>query len=76
MWLIIAVVLGFGFWVTRVLGPKAAPKDGDVVTGKQKGYFALAVALLWAASDWPVHDISEEYLYWVHMVQHLSLIHI
>ena len=73
VWLIIAVVLGFGFWVTRVLGPKAAPKDGDVVTGKQKGYFALAVALLWAASDWPVHDISEEYLYWVHMVQHLTI---
>ena len=29
--------------------------------------------VLWAASDWPVHDISEEYLYSVHMVQHMAL---
>ena len=29
--------------------------------------------VLWVASDWPVHDISEEYLYSVHMVQHMAL---
>ena len=29
--------------------------------------------MLWGASDWPVHDISEEYLYSVHMLQHMAL---
>ena len=28
------------------------------------------MVLLWVASDWPMHDISEEYLYSVHMIQH------
>jgi putative membrane protein len=27
--------------------------------------------MLWLASDWPIHDISEEYLYSVHMFQHM-----
>ena len=29
--------------------------------------------MLWLASDWPIHDIAEERLYSVHMVQHLLL---
>jgi putative membrane protein len=29
------------------------------------------VAVLWLASDWPIHDLAEGYLYSVHMVQHL-----
>jgi putative membrane protein len=33
--------------------------------------FAAGVATIWVASDWPVHDLAEHYLYSVHMVQHL-----
>jgi putative membrane protein len=29
--------------------------------------------MLWLASDWPVHDIAEEYLYSAHMFQHMVL---
>jgi putative membrane protein len=29
--------------------------------------------MLWAASDWPIHDIGEQYLYSVHMLQHMML---
>jgi putative membrane protein len=35
--------------------------------------FPLAMLMLWVASDWPVHDISEEYLYSAHMIQHMML---
>ena len=35
--------------------------------------FVGAMALLWAASDWPIHDIGEKYLYSVHMLQHMML---
>ncbi len=73
VWLIIAVIIGFGYWVTHVLGPKAVAEGEPVVTSRQKLYFTLAVLLLWAASDWPMHDISEEYLYGVHMVQHMLI---
>jgi putative membrane protein len=28
---------------------------------------------LWISTDWPVHDIAEEHLYFVHMIQHMLL---
>ena len=31
------------------------------------------MAMLWVASDWPIHDIGEGYLYSVHMFQHMML---
>jgi putative membrane protein len=34
------------------------------------------IILLWLSSDWPMHDIAEEYLYSVHMVQHFILTYI
>jgi len=73
VWLIVAAVLGFGYWVSRVLGPKAVAEGDSVVTKRQKMYFTAAVVLLWASSDWPMHDISEEYLYFVHMIQHMLI---
>ena len=36
-------------------------------------WLALGLAPLWVASDWPVHDIGEEYLFSVHMTQHMLL---
>jgi putative membrane protein len=38
---------------------------------RQVAVFTAGVAVLWLASDWPVHDLAEGYLYSVHMVQHL-----
>ena len=73
VWLIVAVIIGFGYWVTHVLGPKAVPKGQPIVTKRQTSAFIGAVALLWLSSDWPIHDISEEYLYSVHMAQHLLI---
>lgn len=73
VWLIVAVVVGFGWWATRVIAPKIVDQSTPPVSRKNKISFAAAVALLWLTSDWPIHDISEEYLYWVHMVQHLLL---
>jgi putative membrane protein len=31
------------------------------------------VLTVWVASDWPVHDLSEKFLYSVHMTQHLLI---
>ncbi len=69
VWLIVLAALAVGAYVARVLAPAA----GESVDRRRKGFYLLAVALLWLASDWPVHDISEEYLYSVHMVQHLLI---
>lgn len=73
VWLLIAAIIGFGWWVARVLGPKAVPPGQPVVSKLQAGCFTAAVLLLWTASDWPMHDLSEEYSYAVHMVQHMLI---
>lgn len=69
VWVILLGALGVGFYVVRAL----APAVGETIERRRKGFYLLALALLWLASDWPVHDISEEYLYSVHMVQHLLI---
>ena len=69
VWLIVLAALAVGIYVVRVLAPVA----GEAVGQRQKGYYLAAVAFLWLASDWPVHDIAEQHLYSVHMVQHLLI---
>lgn len=69
VWLIVLVALGVGVYVVRGLAPAA----GETVERRRKWFYLLAVGVLWLAADWPVHDISEEHLYSVHMVQHLLI---
>jgi putative membrane protein len=66
------VVLAYVAAVRRERARRPAA-DGSVVTGGQVGVFAAGIAVLLVASDWPVHDLAEHYLYSVHMVQHLLL---
>jgi putative membrane protein len=73
VWFLLASAIGLALYATRVVGPKAVPAGEPVVTGRQKAAFAAAMVVLWVASDWPMHDIAEEYLYFVHMVQHFLL---
>jgi putative membrane protein len=73
VWMLVASVVGLAFYAVRVLGPKVVPAGTKLTTGRQRMFFVLGVLLLWIASDWPIHDIGEEYLYSVHMVQHLLL---
>lgn len=58
------------WWALRSLGPRHAP-GGVGATRRHKACFALGVVTLWVGADWPLHDIAEDYLYSVHMVQHL-----
>lgn len=73
VWVLVLAVVALGLYAVRVVGPKIVPPGRPVVTRRQQGFFWAGVALLWLASDWPIHDISEEYLFSVHMVQHLLL---
>ena len=72
VWVLVVALLASYFYAIRVLGPRVVG-SGTVVTRKQVWAFVWAIALLWLASDWPIHDISEEYLYSVHMFQHMVL---
>lgn len=72
VWLLVVAVLGAYIYAVRVIGPVAV-KSGQVTTRKQRYAFVAAILMLWLASDWPVHDMAEEYLYSAHMFQHMVL---
>jgi putative membrane protein len=73
VWVLVGGVIGLAVYALRVVGPKVVPAGLKVVTGQQVAWLAGGVAVLWLASDWPMHDISEEYLFSAHMIQHMLL---
>lgn len=72
--LIIGLIVAFVYAI-RVLGPKVVP-NGEVISRKQIRIFSLMIFLLLISTDWPLHDIAEEYLYSMHMLQHTILTYI
>ena len=73
VWLLIGGIVALGYYATRSIGPLVVPAGQTIVTTSQKRFFAAGVVLLWIAADYPIHDIAEEYLYSVHMLQHLLI---
>ena len=72
--LIVGLIIAFVYAI-RVLGPKVVP-NGEVISRKQIRVFSLMIVLLLISTDWPMHDIAEEYLYSMHMLQHTILTYI
>jgi putative membrane protein len=66
-------LIGAFVYSVRVIGPRAVPAGQPIVTRLNVGCFIGAMMLLFAASTWPIHQIGEDYLYSVHMLQHMML---
>ena len=73
VWVLVVGLVVLYVYAARVIGPKVVPAGTPAVTRSQWCWFALGIGLLWVAADWPMHDIGEQYLYFVHMVQHILL---
>ena len=69
VWALVAgIALLYGAAVRR---QQARDPGRPAVSRFQLTCFAGGLGVMWLASDWPVHDLAEGYLYSVHMVQHL-----
>ncbi len=73
VWLLIGFLAAAYVYMVKVIGPKAVAHGQPVVTKRHWIAFGSAMFLLWLASDWPMHDVAEGYLYSVHMLQHMIL---
>ena len=73
VWALIICLFGAWLYTVRVIGPQALGPGVQVVSRRQTVYFVAAMVMLYLASDWPVHDIGEQYLYSAHMLQHMML---
>jgi len=73
VWLLVISAAVLYIYAVKVIGPKVVTDGSPVVTRGQVVAFVSALGLLWVASDWPLHDVAEEYLYAGHMVQHMII---
>jgi len=64
VWLLILTLAAGYVWAVRRRGPGSASR-------KEIALFSAGLLMLWAGADYPVHDLSEGYLFSVHMVQHM-----
>lgn len=73
VWALVAALSG-GYWLAlRRWGPRhVSPGEPSATRGQMVSFF-LGVLTIWIAADWPVHELAEERLLSVHMVQHLML---
>ena len=73
VYLLVAFLVGAYIYAVRVIGPHAVTDGKPVVSRRNLICFTGAMVLLFTASTWPIHQIGEEYLYSVHMLQHMML---
>ena len=73
-WLLVVGLVGGYAYLLSAWGPRFAPQRGDHhhATRSQKLTFAAGAAVLSLGTNWPLHDLGENYLYSAHMVQHLA----
>lgn len=68
VWLFVAVLGSAYLWGIRRFAPSDAPPARRKVV-----LFFLGLGSIWAALDWPIHELAESYLYSAHTVQHMLL---
>jgi putative membrane protein len=67
VWAILgSVVVAYLVWVRRHDAAAAEPTPA-----RTRRFFLGGMAILWFASDWPMHDLAERHLYLMHMTQHM-----
>ena len=65
------LALGAGYVAAlRYWGPAHATPERPAATRAQKLLFAAGLGVMWLGADWPIHDISEDFLFSIHMTQH------
>ncbi|HEX9311300.1 MAG TPA: hypothetical protein VGA30_00545, partial [Actinomycetota bacterium] len=65
--LLVAALAGGYAWALARLGPSHAPAGERPATRGQVTAYGLGVLTIAVAALWPIHDLSERYLFSVHM---------
>jgi putative membrane protein len=73
VWLLVASIAALGIYAAKVVQPKAVAAGHAPISRRQVAWFWSALFVLWMATDYPLHDLAEERLYSLHMVQHALL---
>lgn len=74
-WLLAVALVGGYLYALSAWGPTLAPGRRAASAGQRVCFF-IGVAVLWVASDWPIHGLAEDYLFSVHMFQHMLFLYL
>lgn len=72
LWALI-FVLGVGYWYANTRIRLHVAPGSEPPRGRQWWQWYLGLALMWLVSGWPLHDIGEQSLFTVHMLEHMIL---
>ncbi len=64
VWLLFGASLGAYFFFSS-----KAPAGAEI-PARRKACFVAGIIVFWIGSDWPMHELSEDFLFSAHMVQH------
>jgi putative membrane protein len=73
VFVLVGFLSGSYVYLVRGIGPAAVAAGERPISRRNIVCFVAAMVILWGASDWPIHDIGEGYLYSIHMLQHMML---
>jgi putative membrane protein len=73
VWALVGVLSGGYLLALRRWGPSHVSPGEPPAPRGQVVCFLLGVAAIWVAADWPVHELAEERVLSVHMIQHLLM---
>ncbi len=73
VWALVLGAIALGWYAAKVIQPRAIALGYPAITRRQKAFYGIAVLSMWIMSDYPIHDVAENYLYFVHMIQHMFL---
>jgi putative membrane protein len=71
VWLLVVASIGGYLAALRWLGPVRVGHGAAPATARQRLFYFAGVFALWLGADWPMHDLSERFLFSAHMVQHM-----
>src|SRR5688500_11816826 len=68
-----STVIGLGVLAAMYLLRAGQARDGETTSGWRKLSFFAGLFVIFASLNGPIHDLSDNYLFSGHMVQHLLL---
>ena len=72
VWLVLGAI-GAGYWYLSTRGGSRQHAILTYPRAWEKAAFYTGLVLLVVVSNWPMHDVAESSLYWVHMTNHLVM---
>lgn len=72
IWAVMIGIEALYLLALKRLGPRYVTPGEEPASRSQIALFTLGVVTMWLFADWPIHELSEDYLFSVHMIQHMA----